>query len=279
MERRNFLQVLQEAKIDIKREYDRLYFMFYTQKASISGVNLTLREYCANSFINSTIRGTCISLDDFDDFYNFHFERSPNNLDEVYLINFCEYTLNLILHSYTNPMMSYGPNSLYELWQLYYQQLLRVIDLTGYMSAQNEDITILVPKSPVAVSVSEMIDPAMSYKVIEYNHHSLKGNISKKQAILKQLADIVEGKRGDLCKVSSTLYQNLSTLFNNLNIRHNNVDTTSPNYHEIIANLSNDELEQWYDDTYQLCLQAFIMMDNASINARAKELRISIKGG
>ena len=33
MPRRNFLQILQDAKIDIKREYQRLFDLFYTQSA------------------------------------------------------------------------------------------------------------------------------------------------------------------------------------------------------------------------------------------------------
>lgn len=33
MERRNFAQILKEAKIDIRREYDRLYGLFYLNKS------------------------------------------------------------------------------------------------------------------------------------------------------------------------------------------------------------------------------------------------------
>ena len=45
MPRRNFLQILQDAKIDIKREYQRLFDLFYTQSApDYNGRYQTLRQ-------------------------------------------------------------------------------------------------------------------------------------------------------------------------------------------------------------------------------------------
>jgi hypothetical protein len=68
-----FSQVLKSASIDIRREYDRLYGMFFLQKISDStGNSITLRDSCAANFINLPFRGTCVSLDDFDDFYGYY---------------------------------------------------------------------------------------------------------------------------------------------------------------------------------------------------------------
>ena len=66
MPRRNFLQILQDAKIDIKREYQRLFDLFYTQSApDYNGRYQTLRQVCENNFLIVPFRGTCLSLNDF----------------------------------------------------------------------------------------------------------------------------------------------------------------------------------------------------------------------
>ena len=81
MKRIPFSQVLKNASIDIRREYDRLYGMFCLQKlADGTGNSVTLRDSCAANFIILPFRGTCVSLDDFDDFYGYSFEKIPGQL-------------------------------------------------------------------------------------------------------------------------------------------------------------------------------------------------------
>lgn len=97
MPRRNFLQILQDAKIDIKREYQRLFDLFYTQSApDYNGRYQTLRQVCENNFLIVPFRGTCLSLNDFDDFYNYNFGREPWGFNLDYLLSFCEYSYNFI---------------------------------------------------------------------------------------------------------------------------------------------------------------------------------------
>ena len=86
-----------------------------------------------------------------------------------------------------------------------------------------------------------------------------------------------KNKRKDLKSINSTLEDNLFYLFNNINIRHNN---TNPNdkskYKAYVANLSQNELEDWYDETYQLCLLAFLELDNVERNNKIKQLKQDI---
>ena len=80
MSRIPFSQVLKNAEIDLLQEYNRLYGLFYIQRIMNStGLNTTLREYCNMSFGSVPYRKTCLSLDDFDDSFNYHFERVPSN--------------------------------------------------------------------------------------------------------------------------------------------------------------------------------------------------------
>ena len=67
MKRRNFLQILNEQGINLRREYDRLYDLFYNQKVpSNLGNNYTLKDYVEINFLSVPFRKTCLSLDDFN---------------------------------------------------------------------------------------------------------------------------------------------------------------------------------------------------------------------
>ena len=270
MARKDFAQILLDADVDIKREYDRLYNSFYIQKVQNSYGNIgVLKEFCEMAFVNMPFRGTCLNLDDFDEFYNFHFEKVPSNFDIDYLVSFCEYTYNLML--YTNVevgVMYMSPK------QLYMQQVMKVIDTIGYMSTQKNEVTIFVPKSEVAIEVAKIIPDDISYKVIEYNHHSLKGDLAGKKAILLLLADKLEAGKEKLAQKDNTLKANLFFAFNNLDIRHNNCNIESRYYKEYVANMDKKELENWYDETYQLCLIAFLELENIERTKKFNDLKI-----
>lgn len=157
----------------------------------------SLKEYCATNFMNVPFRGTCLSLDDF---YDFHFEKVPSNFDLNYLVLFCEYTYNLVLCLNCNMSVAYAGINVPQ--QVYLQQIMKVIELIGYMMTQKDRITIMVPKSQEAIAVSEIVSPTLSYKVIEYNHHALQGNIEAKKSIILLLAEQLESKREALKNVN-----------------------------------------------------------------------------
>lgn len=275
MERRNFAQILREANVDIRREYDRLYSSFYVQKIlDGSGMGFSLREYIAANFMNIPFRGTCISLDDFDDFYKLYFEKIPSDFDINYLVSFCEYTYNLVMYI---PMGTFGYMGALTPNQTYMQQVLKVIDTIGYMSAQDNFVTIFVPKSAEAISVSEIVAPSLSYKVIEYNHYTLQGNLVEKKNILLLLYEKLEPQRPKLRQINKTMEDNIFTLFNNLNLRHNNIDEQIPEYYKpFVAEMSEKDLESWYDETYQLCLLAFLELDNIERKKKIKALKANL---
>lgn len=60
---------------------------------------------------------------------------------------------------------------------------------------------------------------------------------------------------------------------NTFNIRHNNIDKTSKSYQEAFAKLSDKEQEELYDDTYQLCLEFLINIDNKQKIKKFEDMR------
>ena len=277
MSRIPFSQALKNAKVDPRREYDRLYSLFCLKKLSDApGGNITIKDCCAFDFLKFPLRGTCISLEDFDKSHGYNFTKSLTDCDFDHLVSFCEYSYNLAVynqHSYyiTRTVGSCDPI------QLYMKQVLTVVEKVGYMPNVQNGVTDFVPKDQVAISVAEIIDPSLSYRVIEYNHHLMKGDLDRKKATLHALVNKLEPRRKELEDIDSNLETDLFFLFNNVNLRHNNVDPIGKNYAPIVSAMDNDELEKWYDDAYQMCLLAFLELDHIERKNRVKQLKEVIK--
>ena len=143
------------------------------------------------------------------------------------------------------------------------------------MEIVEQDITLFVPKKQEAIAVSEIVAPEISYKVLEYNHYTMKGDVAKKRETLRILADQLEPRRVELAAINKELANNVFFMFNNMNIRHNNRTKGNKNYKEVIAEMSQDELENWYDETYQMCLLAFLELDNLERTKKVAELKAS----
>lgn len=267
MMRKNFAQILQEANIDIRKEYSRLYSMLYD--ASDSEPSL-YDEFCEH-FGDFWFRGTATSLPDFDEQYGFNYVESPQDFSLDYLVSFCEYFYNLcIAYNAQRDFMCLSVEP-------FMQQINRVISNIGYTQSLKDGLTIFVEKSNEAIAVAEILPKELSYKVISYNHHSMKGNVAQKKDILLKLANLLEAERRKLSSINSTLEDNLFYAFNNLNIRHSNIDVNSPKYKKYVDEMPIDELEQWYDELYQMCLLAFLEIDNLERKKRFNELKNQIE--
>lgn len=269
--RRNFAQVLKAGKVDLKKEYSKLYVLFYG-KDDRDGESLA--DLISVNFGSIYFRGTCLDLDEFDEKYKFCFVEQPQDFDIDYLVSFCEYIYNFVL-CFEDRYFFAQINK-----HFYLQHINKVIEAIGYMESREDEFTIFVPKdnAAIAVSESEHIPENVSYKVIAYSHHSMKGNLEAKKAVLQQLASILEAKRKNLSRADKTLETNLFYSFNNLNIRHNNVDPElKGKYKAYVAQMSTDELEKWYDETYQMCLLAFLQIENLDRKAEFDKLKAKIE--
>ena len=100
-------------------------------------------------------------------------------------------------------------------------------------------------------AAAEIVESKLAYEIIQYNHHLLKGDIEKKRRILKVLADKIEPMRTEFKKQQKNkeLESDIGFLLNNMNIRHNNLE--GKNAVDYVKELSDEELEEWYDETYQ----------------------------
>lgn len=283
--RRNFAQILKDAKIDIKAEYQKLYGMLYDRSLQVSNTNrISAYDELSTYFINFHFRGTCLSLEEFNDLHGFHFEKEPADFDLEYLVSLCEYIENLLMGYQCTPLgfpYGYGntPPQLINT-QFYLQQIGQVIEKIGYMQANQDGLIIFVEKDPatIAVAESKLIPEDLSYKLISYNHHSMKGNLDAKRQTLLILADLLEPKRGALENIERQFASDLFYAFNNFNIRHNNIDSAGPKYKKPIGDLTEEQLEHWYDEVYQMCLLAFLRLEHIERKNHFDALKAQIEG-
>lgn len=272
--RRTFEEILQSNEIDIKEEYSRLYRLFYGTDPVYANRDMSFYRCMADHFMSFRFRDTCLSLTDFNSVHGFDFQENPKNIDTDYLVSFMEYLYNFAIDSACNEF-GYFFKSGHALDQ-YRQQIESLADKIGYDKVSHNGIVKFFPFDAVAneVVMNQDISDADSYRIITYHHHLNKGNLDEKRHTLKALADLLEPKEKDLKTVNDSLRKNLFFCFNNLNIRHNNLDKNDAgNCKQWLDEMSDGELERYYDITYHMALHAFMSLEYLEEKKEIEKLR------
>lgn len=261
MSRKTFSQILDDCNFDSNVEYERLYYLFY----GVRGAHFTLHRECEGNFLRFPYKGTCISLDDFNETYSFDF-RAPDYIDVVDvdgLISFCEYSYNLVIFLADNLNKRTA----------FIQQIKKVVEKANYKEIVNENGTVdFVPNEPKTIIASESVDDSnISYDILHYNHHSMKGNLKEKRKALTSFANYFEPKRMLLKNFNKDIENNLFCMFNEFSIRHEKEKKNA-----LLAEATDEKLEEYYDLTYELCLTAFSILAGIESNEKVKEIRKKI---
>lgn len=96
---RNIYEVLKNGNIDIKKEYSRIYDLFYEVSFGryydqVVTLEDTVTEYFNK--LNPNLIGRCLSLEDFDESYNYNFVPQPKDFSIETLIEISEYVVNFV---------------------------------------------------------------------------------------------------------------------------------------------------------------------------------------
>lgn len=287
--RRTFEDILKECNIDIDLEYQKLYQLFTNKNIEIYkstnsyGWNITssysLRDIIKKYFKIYKFTETCITLDEFDRKHEINFENNPKNIDIDYLVSFCEYLYNFLKPLQDNNLhksINVSSNI-----QFTIEQIKKVIDLIGYTESKRKSsngyITIIFvqkDENVIAVATSKYISEDMSYKIFNYLHKSMKGNIEGKREILLSLGRTLEQKRKILKEMNNKFDDYLFYLLNNMNIRHNNIDKDDmKKYKKYLEEMGEKKLEEWYDKIYRMCLLAIMLLEQKDRNIEIEELK------
>lgn len=265
MSRRNIFEILNE-KESISSQINKIEELLSESCVDNSIPEDIVDMYCMREW---KARGRCTSCEEIRKRLQITYANTRNKLTEEQMLLYLEYVTNIIWLCNER----YGVEDAEDEYIYLQENVIGLLDDLGYEKKvfADEEKVILVEKNAAMTAVAEVVEPNIAYAVIEYNHHLLKGNIAEKQRILKILADKFEPMRGELKKANKELESNTGYLLNKMNIRHNNIE--GKNAIEYVKNLSDQDLEEWYDETYQMLLLCFLEYENIERNKRIDELK------
>lgn len=168
----------------------------------------------------------------------------------------------------------------YEFPKEYYLMIQNINILLDHLNYERkiferEEKLILIPKKPEATAVAEISSEETALAILMYNHHSMKGNITGKRKLLYQISLEFETLLKQPHKNYNDFFEKTNALLNNLHIRHNNL--SEQNNKNSVIDINNTELENWYDELYQLLLFCVLIKDNLDRKNKVTKFLKSIK--
>ena len=273
MARQNYFDILNRMEFDPQRELQNL-------------IDLLKMERYFERRYRQTSLNSAIS-DNFLDYPNRSTFTSYSQMIEVIISNIYDTTEQLFVFSELlvdifNNLVGKFTEKECQFIQVIFDNITRFLELSNHelITLENGD-KIIVEKNVYASEVSQIISETNiqdAIKVLEYNHFANKGNIQRKKEILISLANYLEPLRKELnnseelkevFKVNNQkiiAFEKLFEMYNNFGLRHNN----AKQYH---LDMTNEKLEQWYDNIYTSSLFVILSLDEARILSELTFLR------
>ncbi len=282
MTRKNIFEIL-KSKYEIPIEMSKISMLFYDIKiVARNPLNFNVNECSIEQlfeifcFTNWKQRGSYLSCDEMKKALDF-----PKGIvtKEQDIIKILEYYINLLvmLNSKLNltQNINFGCPATYKLLNDNIEILLEHLNYEKIIFNEEEKV-ILVPKNPAATAVAEITDNKdISFAILKYNHASLKGDLEGKRQLLLSIANEYEPLLKKPIDGFKDYFSMATGLLNNIHLRHNN--KTGKDKKEVVANMSDKELEKWYDELYQLLLFCVLIKDNVKRKNEIDELLKKLK--
>ena len=273
MTRKNIFEILEE-KYDIKEEFIKIFNLFnnmtflQTHPITFQQDVYTIEKLADDIFVQWKQRGSCLNCEEIKRKINL--SKDFDNFENI--INHLEYYLNII-HLIEHKQLPLRRCS--EYWLLT-ENINILIEHLHYKKIvfDDEEKVILVPKDPAAIAVAEISSDDVAFAIMKYHHASLKGNLNEKRRLLVSIANEYEPLLEKPIDGFYEYIKDAKNMLNNAHIRHNNKEGSDRK--ELIANMSDEELEHWYDELYQLLLFCVLAKDNKERKEKSIYLKISI---
>lgn len=268
MVRKNIFEILEE-KYNIQEEFNTILMLFntpnivfyekYNESSLIPVEEAIVRSY----FYFWKQRCGCISLADMREKLEIDKRDYSNKNDMIicleYFCNIVHLANTKLYHDNFLIGNSYQKTQQFVILEENIELLLEHINYEKVVFNELEKV-ILVPKNPAATAVAEISSEATSMAILMYNHASLKGQLAEKKDILRRIAQEYEPLLDKPIDGYTEYFKTANNMLNNLDIRHNN--KAGKNKNILATSLTNEELETWYDELYQLLLFCVLIKDN-----------------
>lgn len=271
MTRKSIFEILEE-KYDIEKEFGVIRTLFF-EPTLVYGPYFGDKQYITieqavdnNLFFNWKQRRSCLNTNDLKQKLKLNFV-SKGKLDNKILC--LEYISNML--ELSNTKLSYPIFQRTKEGVILEQNINIFLDHINYekLILEKEEKVILVPKNPIATAVAEISSQDTAFAILKYHHASLKGQLEEKRKLLHSIANEYEPLLNKPIDGFKDYFDKATNMLNNINIRHNN--KSGRNKKELIAEMSDDELEGWYDELYQLLLFCVLIKDNKDRKDRIDE--------
>lgn len=291
--RRTFAEIVQGAGVDARLEYITLWNLFNRRFDSEKGlnvgyvrtVNMMCRDVADESFatlVNKNflrlpiqLRKSYRTLEMFNRGCGFSFGKEPPSTMTVDdLLTYIEYTMSFInMMNEAKLLQDFGFAV-----RPFVSHVNVLLDMLAHATCVKDGFVFVVPKSQPVIEVARVLPGDLSYKTYMYNHRTVTGDLNRKKEILRALGDALESRRKELALLDGALTSAIFAMLNRANVRHTNIDERDPaKYQPIVAAMGKEELEQRYDDLYQMILLAFMWLDSRSVVADTKEFVSTLK--
>lgn len=268
-----------EREIDFTKEYIKLELMVSFEKHGYYSVSIN--DLVEDSFRDWEERQNYTSFSELREHLGFRisdsngikskaFLRAHTNMEDYFL--YCEMLINLFA---AFNLDRYG-NDYYSTVKDILNTMNYNIEKSGFEIRTVNGKKVIVEKNAVSFAVAD-IASEISDVIIEYNHYLLRGEIKRKQEILKTISNSLEPKRKELNELNKSATDDFFWMVNNLNIRHNNCDASNKKtYNSEFAQMSISEQEGWYDRTYDQALYLFVLLNSKKRSSEIETLKQSV---
>lgn len=277
MVRQNIFEIL-DSKYNIPKEVGKIIKLFcetgfQTGYDGILHIEQLVDNFCLfywkqrNSYLNCQEIREDLGID--------YQTLQPESMSKEFIITLLEYFLNML-----NLLATKNPYTHFQLNQGYFilkQNILLLLDHLNHeqLIIEQEEKTLVIPKNPVATAVAEISSPNTAFSILKYNHASFKGDLEGKKHLLLSIYSEYEPIFKSSIENYNDFLDKVNALFNTLDIRHNN-RTRKDNKNHVI-DISAKELEEWYDELYQLMLFCILINDNIERKRKIKDFLKTLK--
>ena len=287
MVRKSIFEIL-KSNYNVNREFEKITILFEDKciqhSPSIGFSQYRTTCYSLENMIDEIFptwegRGTCICCKNMRQELGIDDIHKKTNFTEDYILTCLEYYKNIFIlfinkvapkldhytYSYSNSFRMLNPNMNKLLDHLNYEQHI----------LEKENRVILIPKNPAATAVAEISSEDTAMAILMYHHASLKGQLEEKRKLLQSIANEYEDLLKNPIDGFTEYFKTVRGMLNNLNIRHNNINGV--NKKDEISKMSNEQLENWYDELYQLLLFCVLIKDNKERKDKMAEFLKGLK--
>ena len=275
MARRNFFEVLTNVDINLYNEFKKIEELFSGYHYKIDRYESTTLIARANLFfVNWEHRQCFLDINEMRETCNilpYGIESGNKDISIENIVLYFEFVITIL----TLIEQPYTTDKEADLILKIFENIRYICDRYNLEIKKINNQIWIVEKSSKVTEISELY-PDIADKVVEYSRLGIKGDLDRKRELLSSIALKYEGVKSSLRNgQQANLVKDIDTLLNNLHIRHNNLE--GEDLKEVTVNMSNKDLEEWYDRAYDIMLLALMYNDYLEYKPDIKDLRIKCK--